>query len=83
MVHYTYDEYGNKISGTDARGNITTYTYDDNNNLLSVKNALNNITTYTYNSLQVLAAEHIPKHGMLAIVGLVQTQNHYIIQKVN
>ena len=48
---YAYDAFGNRLTATDAKNNVTTYTYDANNNLLTIKDALNHVTTYTYNCL--------------------------------
>ena len=56
-----YNNVGNKVSETDARGNSTRYTYDDNGRLVSKKDALNNETKYTYNSIDKLLYVDEPK----------------------
>jgi len=45
---FEYDERGNVLKKTDARGGVTEFTYDANDNVLTEKNALNKTTTYTY-----------------------------------
>jgi len=50
---YSLDQFGNRLTSTDANGNTTTNTYDSIGNLLTRTNTVgsNNLTrTYTYNS---------------------------------
>lgn len=49
-MNFEYDQHGNKISETDANGNVTTFTYDANGNPLSVTDALGNSVHYSYSS---------------------------------
>ncbi|RUL72743.1 LysM peptidoglycan-binding domain-containing protein [Dyella choica] len=35
ILHATYDAWGNVLSSTDAKGNITTYTYNERNNVIT------------------------------------------------
>ena len=45
---FEYDEAGNKIKETDAKGLVTTFTYDNRGNLLTMTDPLNQTVTYTY-----------------------------------
>ena len=58
---FTQDASGNRISSTDANGNVTQYTYDGIGNVLTRSNVVNGNTltwTYTYNSFgEVLTAQ--------------------------
>ena len=47
-TNYAYDAVGNRVSVTDAKGNVTGYTYDTLNRVSSVTNANNMTTSYTY-----------------------------------
>ena len=46
--HYSYDPVGNRISETDANGNVTTYSYDPLNRLVDITDALGNVSIYSY-----------------------------------
>jgi YD repeat-containing protein len=46
---YTYNQYGQPLTATDANGNVTKYAYS-NGNLTSQTDALEHITNYTYDS---------------------------------
>jgi RHS repeat-associated protein len=45
---FTYNQFGEVLTATDAINGVTTNTYDAGGNLLSVTDALNNTTTFTY-----------------------------------
>src|SRR6266567_2135674 len=45
---FTYNQFGEVLTATDAMNGVTTNTYDAAGNLLSVTDALNNTTTFTY-----------------------------------
>ena len=45
---FTYNQFGEVLTATDAMGGLTTNIYDAAGNLLSVTDALNNTTTLTY-----------------------------------
>ncbi len=47
-MNFTYDQQGNKISETDANGNITHFTYDSRGNVLTITNALGQTQQFTY-----------------------------------
>lgn len=50
-VTFTFDEFGNALTQTDARGNTTTFTYDTRFNKVSaVTDPLNHTTAITYDS---------------------------------
>ncbi|MCR4826566.1 MAG: hypothetical protein K5882_06400 [Bacteroidales bacterium] len=46
---FTYDNWGQVLTSTDANGNTTTFTYDDYGNLVTTTDALGNTNTMTYN----------------------------------
>lgn len=52
-----YDRDGNKISQSDANGNITRYTYDAFGNMLTRTNALGQTDTYTYTDGRVTSVK--------------------------
>lgn len=60
---YTYDEYNNIASITDANGKRTRYTYDKNGNPVSETNALNQTIVYRYEPLYNQITESIDKAG--------------------
>lgn len=41
---YTYNDFGQVLTATDARGGVTTYSYDGQGNLTNVKNAAGHLT---------------------------------------
>lgn len=47
---FAYDNSGNLLQRTDAKGNIYNYTYDNRGNYLTITDPLNNVTTYTYSA---------------------------------
>jgi RHS repeat-associated protein len=47
---FTYNQFGEVLTATDAMGGVTTYAYDAAGNLLSVTDALNNATVLTYDT---------------------------------
>jgi len=47
---FEYDDRGNVLRKTYARGGVTTFTYDANDNGLTETNALGKTTTYTYDA---------------------------------
>ena len=47
---FTYNQFGEVLTATDALGGLTTNTYDAAGNLLSVTDALNNTTALTYDT---------------------------------
>jgi RHS repeat-associated protein len=47
---FTYNQFGEVLTATDAMGGLTTNAYDVAGNLLSVTDGLNNTTTLTYDS---------------------------------
>ncbi len=47
---FTYNQFGDVLTATDAMGGVTTNTFDSAGNLLSVTDALNNPTTFTYDT---------------------------------
>ncbi len=47
---FEFDNYGNMVKYTDAKGNIYIYTYDNKGNLLTVTDPLNRISTYIYSA---------------------------------
>ncbi|HWR33611.1 MAG TPA: RHS repeat-associated core domain-containing protein [Chitinophagaceae bacterium] len=49
-MSFEFDENGNKIKETDAKGNQYNYTYDAKGNMLTRKDPLNQTTTYTYST---------------------------------
>lgn len=49
-MSFEFDDNGNKIKETDARGNQYNYTYDSRGNMLTKKDPLNQTITYTYSS---------------------------------
>ncbi|MBX3253667.1 MAG: RHS repeat protein [Chitinophagaceae bacterium] len=60
---YTYDEYNNIASITDANGRQTKYTYDKTGNLVSETNALNQTAVYQYEPVFNQVTEYIDKAG--------------------
>lgn len=57
---YSYDYTGNKVSETDARGNVTVFTYDDLGRMIGKKDALGHETRLTYNALQQVVKQQDP-----------------------
>ena len=49
-VCMTYDNRGNMIQKTDARGKVSTYTYDGNDNLIASTNPLGETWSYAYDA---------------------------------
>ena len=47
-VSYTYDIYGNVVTATDSKNNVTTYRYDGNGNLTETEDATNRVFYNTY-----------------------------------
>ncbi len=47
---FTYNQFGEVLTATDAMNGVTTNTYDAAGNMLSVTDALNNPTTFTYDA---------------------------------
>ena len=47
---FTYNQFGEVLTATDAMGGLTTNTYDAMGNLLSVTDAMNNMTALTYDT---------------------------------
>lgn len=47
---FTYTQFGEILTATDAMGGVTTNTYDAAGNLLSITDALNHTTTLTYDT---------------------------------
>jgi RHS repeat-associated protein len=52
---FTYNQFGEVLTATDAMGAVTTNIFDAVGNLLSVTDALNNTTTFTYDTRGQLA----------------------------
>lgn len=47
---FEFDAAGNKISQTDARGQVTKFTYDNRGNVLTITDAMGGTLTYTYST---------------------------------
>lgn len=47
---FAYDQHGNKISETDANGNVTSFSYDAKGNALTITDALGHTQQFTYSS---------------------------------
>ncbi len=47
---FEFDAAGNKISQTDAKGQVTRFTYDERGNVLTITDALGGKITYTYSA---------------------------------
>jgi RHS repeat-associated protein len=48
---FTYDAFGNPLTFSDGRGNVTTYTYDVHGNLLTIRDPENGVTTLGYDGV--------------------------------
>jgi RHS repeat-associated protein len=63
---YTYDQWGNVASITDAKGNTTNYAYNTAGKLTQVIQPTGKTATYTYNALgKVVRAEKTGADGMV------------------
>lgn len=47
-MKFEFDDNGNKVKETDAKGNVTTFTYDNRGNMLTMTDAMSNTVAYTY-----------------------------------